>query len=168
MYTVGDYVVYGLSGVCQVMAVGRMPKLSSQHPDTMYYTLRPLWEQGTCYVPVGAKTLRPLMTQSEALSLLGRTPKGGSQRSTGGIQRMEQQARELLKGGPQEWLELFGMVEHHRRELAEQRKHLGDREERYRKVTLRLLATELSVVLGISQEAAETRLTRCVFPEQAS
>ena len=163
MYTVGSYVAYGLSGVCQVTAVGERPELSSRKPGTRYYTLRPLGEQGVCYVPVEANTLRPLMTRGEALSLLRRAPEGWKPDSS---RRVEQQLRDLLKGGPREWLELFDLVEHHRRELEGVRKHLGDWEERYRKMTLRLLSTELSVVLGITPSAAEEQLVRCVCPEQ--
>ena len=162
MYTVGSYVAYGLSGVCQVTAVGERPELSSRKPGTRYYTLRPLGEQGVCYVPVEANTLRPLMTRGEALSLLRRAPEGWKPDSS---RRVEQQLRDLLKGGPREWLELFGRAEYRRRELAAQKKRLGDREERYRKAVLRLLTTELSMALGSSAEAAEERLEACACPD---
>ena len=42
-YPVGSMVVYGLSGVCRVTAVGPLPQIHPKETDTRYYTLLPLW-----------------------------------------------------------------------------------------------------------------------------
>ena len=42
MFKVGEYVVYGMNGVCRVEEIGPMP-LSGMDSDKIYYTLLPLY-----------------------------------------------------------------------------------------------------------------------------
>lgn len=44
MYLVGEYIVYGTSGVCKVEAVGSM-QMSGVNKDKLYYTLAPLYSK---------------------------------------------------------------------------------------------------------------------------
>ena len=46
MYLVGEYIVYGTSGVCKVEAVGPM-QMSGVNKDKLYYTLAPLYSKGS-------------------------------------------------------------------------------------------------------------------------
>ena len=63
MYQIGDYVVYGGSGVCQVMGVGT-PASSACDRHRAYYTLRPLAGTETIYVPVDTcVSMRPVLTR---------------------------------------------------------------------------------------------------------
>ena len=41
MFEVGDYLIYGLNGVCRVEAVGTM-EMSGMPKDRLYYTLIPV------------------------------------------------------------------------------------------------------------------------------
>ena len=74
MYQIGAYVVYGGSGVCQVMAVGT-PASSACDRHRPYYTLRPLASTETIYVPVDAHvSMRPVLTRQEADALILQLP----------------------------------------------------------------------------------------------
>ena len=74
MYQIGDYVVYGGSGVCQVMAVGT-PASSACDRHRAYYTLRPLASTETIYVPVDTHvSIRPVLTRQEADALILQLP----------------------------------------------------------------------------------------------
>ncbi len=72
MFKVGDYVVHGNSGVCQVEAIETMDSIG---PDDkrVYYTLIPLYTSGSkFFVPTDSKkvVLRAVITKKEADKLL--------------------------------------------------------------------------------------------------
>ena len=74
MYKVGDKIVYGENGACNVEAVGELPFNGAQ-AGRKYYTLRPLAGSGTCFVPVDTTLfIRPVISRSEALDLIDSIP----------------------------------------------------------------------------------------------
>ena len=74
MYQIGDYVVYGGSGVCHVMGVGT-PASSACDRHRAYYTLRLLAGTETIYVPVDTRvSMRPVLTRREADALILQLP----------------------------------------------------------------------------------------------
>lgn len=49
-YEIGDVVMYGVSGACEVVEIG---SLAFAGPDKIYYTLRPVYDgRSTIYVPM--------------------------------------------------------------------------------------------------------------------
>ena len=76
MYLVGEYIVYGTSGVCKVEAVGSM-QMSGVNKDKLYYTLAPLYSKGSkVYTPVDNDkvVMRPVFTKEEAKELIEQIP----------------------------------------------------------------------------------------------
>ena len=72
MYQIGDIIVYRQTGVCRVDGIGKPPGVKGEKP---YYTLKPLYRQGTIYVPVDtAGYLRKVMSAEEARAWIGRMP----------------------------------------------------------------------------------------------
>ncbi len=68
MFSVGDMVVYGQTGVCCVEEVGRSGIIKS---DELYYTLKPAYSSGRIYVPVKTGAyLRKVMTEEQAVELI--------------------------------------------------------------------------------------------------
>ena len=68
MYQVGERIIYGGSGVCEVRAVG---PLESVGGDRLYYTMVPLYGSGVIYAPVDGPVFhRPLLTPQELHGLL--------------------------------------------------------------------------------------------------
>ena len=73
MFSVGEYIVYGVEGVCRVEEAGKL-KVAGLDKNRAYYRLRPYYHDGTIYTPVDGKAvMRPVLTREE-LELLGDVP----------------------------------------------------------------------------------------------
>ena len=74
MYQVGDYVVYGMEGVCRVIEIGH-PRLSGIPKDRLYYTLAPYAHAGAVYIPVDTELfLRDPLSREEIEGYLSELP----------------------------------------------------------------------------------------------
>lgn len=74
MFRVGDWVIYGHEGVCQIEEVGH-PALSGLDASREYYRLTPYYHAGTIYAPVDGKiVMRPVISRQELEALLPRLP----------------------------------------------------------------------------------------------
>ncbi len=70
MFEIGEYVVYGNKGVCQIKSVGpiNMPGVSK---DRIYYTMNQVYMRGsTIFTPADSDKLRKVLTASEAQNLI--------------------------------------------------------------------------------------------------
>ena len=56
MFQPGDLVVYGTTGVCQVVEITR-PNMRGVDKNQEYYLLRPLQQDGVVYAPVGGENI---------------------------------------------------------------------------------------------------------------
>lgn len=75
MFSKGDLIVYGSSGVCRVEDVSPAPHLSSGTKERMYYKLAPLYGTGVIYIPVDtAVFMRPVISREEAEALIEQIP----------------------------------------------------------------------------------------------
>ena len=74
MYQVGDYLVYGMEGVCRVEDVGR-PKFTGVPRDRLYYTLAPIGKTDFIYIPVDTQVyMRRPLSREAVLALLETIP----------------------------------------------------------------------------------------------
>lgn len=72
MYSVGELIVYGGTGVCEVEAVET--KLVGSE-EKQYYRLRPLYQSGTISAPVNGKVfMRPVISREEAEAIIDELP----------------------------------------------------------------------------------------------
>ncbi len=72
MFSVGEYIIYGNSGVCIVDSVGKLD-MSGMPKDKDYYTLSPLYSKGSkVFTPVDNDkiVMRPVLGKQEALELI--------------------------------------------------------------------------------------------------
>lgn len=72
MFEVGNFVVYGSSGVCKVDEVGPLLKMNMPK-DKIYYTLLPVYSKGSkVFTPVDSDKviLRPVLSKEEAIDLV--------------------------------------------------------------------------------------------------
>lgn len=155
MYQVGDYVVYGGSGVCRVDAVGT-PDSAGCDRRRSYYTLRPLSGTETIYVPVDANvSMRPVLTRQEADALILQLPALSEC-------PIESKNPQLLSHAYQssfrandskELARLLKTIHHKDTEARRARRQPGKVDERYRKRAEELLYGELAIALGIPQDS---------------
>lgn len=74
MFTVGQKIIYGNSGVCLVEKVGTMEGMG----DRQYYTLKPLFiKDSTIFAPVDTDkvVMRPIVTKEEIDQIIADIPK---------------------------------------------------------------------------------------------
>ena len=72
MFKVGDYIIYGSSGVCKITNIGPM-KISGVAKDKLYYTMIPCYiRDSEIFTPVDNErvVMRKVMTKSEAEDFL--------------------------------------------------------------------------------------------------
>ena len=76
MFSVGEYIVYGTTGVCKVEEIGTL-QMSGVSKDKLYYTMTPIGSQGSrVYVPVDSDkaVIRPVLSKDEAVALVEQIP----------------------------------------------------------------------------------------------
>ena len=155
MYQIGDYVVYGGSGVCQVMGVGT-PASSACDRHRAYYTLRPLAGTETIYVPVDTRvSMRPVLTRQEADALILQLP--GLPEcpvDTKNPQLRSHAYQESFRANDSaELARLLKTIHHKDSDARRAGRQPGKVDTRYRKRAEGLLYGELSVALGIPQDS---------------
>ena len=152
MLRIGDQVLYGVHGVCNIIAVERK-KIGAKTAE--YYVLEPTDQASTrFYVPTQNETavakLRPILTRQELNDMLC----SADVRDTVWIEDESQRKQlysSLITGGDR--AALVGMVhaihKHKSRQAAAGRKiHLCD--ENFLRDAQRILGAEFSIVLNIS------------------
>ncbi len=74
MYAVGDKIMYGEQGACEVMEVGCVA-IQGIAKDRVFYTLQPVSGGSTIYAPVDSPVFtRPIMSRDEAETFLAKIP----------------------------------------------------------------------------------------------
>ena len=162
MYQIGDQVVYGVHGVCRV---ADLEKQIVSKKTVTYMVLEPVGQEGARYlVPMhneaAMSKLRPMLTPQEMEALL----QSREVRTDNWIREeniRKQTYRELISSGDR--AELMRMVytlyNHKNAQLAAGKKlHLAD--DNFLRDAEKLLACEISVVLGMTTEDARAYLRR--------
>lgn len=157
MFSVGEYIVYGTSGICKVEDICASPY---DKADTRtYYLLVPLNNpmSSTIYTPVDNDRvpMRRLMTRTEIDALIVSIPE---------IETLavpvEKQRREIYRSAvfglvPAGYVSVIKTVEGRRAALTAARKHFPVTDLEYGRLAKKLLYSECAQVLGISEEGVE-------------
>ncbi len=164
MFQVGQTVVYGTTGVCTVLSVG---PLSMQGMDRkqQYYTLNPLYQDGTVYVPLEGQTksrLRLPMTQEEARALLERIPAIESCpiQQYNYKQRSDVFSAALHENNGDSLVSIIKAVEEKKRRGREKQQYNADNN--FHKRAMNLLCGELAFALGQSLEQIRAQVEDAV------
>lgn len=153
MYNVGDQVVYGVHGVCEVKAI---EERKVDHKKATYLVLEPVEQEGATYLvpaenPAAMAKLRPIITRQELDDMLSSAAVREDRWIPDENQR-KQLYRELIVSGDRgALLQMVATLHRHKAsQIAAGRKfHLCD--ENFLRDAQRLLNGELSLVLGIEQ-----------------
>lgn len=165
MYQVGDRIIYGGSGVCQVKAVG---PLEGNRGDRLYYTLEPLYGSGIIYAPVdGPVFSRPLMTRPEIEALLAQFSQIPAEPlAERSFTALRDHYVSVLKS--HDCQALVGLIKgaYEKGQRAARRgKRPGAVDQRYLKSAQELLHGEIAAVLGISLESVPDYIRTAVEGE---
>ena len=92
MFNIGEYIVYGNRGVCEVADVSKM-SMSAMDKDKLYYTLIPVYARGSkIYSPVDNTkvAIRPIISHEEAIELIDNIP------DIGLVEDVDEKKREVV------------------------------------------------------------------------
>ena len=154
MYQVGQQVIYGIHGVCRIIAL-EMKSMGGQRKE--YYVLEPIDQPGAAfYVPSGNQAavakMRPIMTREQIFRLLHSEEVRRDAWIADENQR-KQRYRELLSGDDRAALMcmMHTLYLHKQNQLAVGRKfHLCD--ENFLHDAQRVLHTEFALVMDLEAD----------------
>ena len=161
MFGVGEYIIYGINGICRVAEVGPSPY--DKEDKRTFYLLIPVNNpmSSTIYTPIDNERvpMRRLMTREEIDALIAAMPE---------IETLsvpvEKQRREIYRsviGGldPQGYVKVIKTVRRRRAELTAAHKHFPVTDLEYGRLAKHLLCSECAHVLGISEEDVDRYIT---------
>ena len=154
MFEKGQYIIYGIRGVCEVMDITTIDRPGGPQ-GKLYYVLRPYYHQDSKIVtPVDSdKTvIRPLLTREEALELIDRIQDVQEMEVTEDKQREERYKEALKTCDCLVWVSMIKSLYLRRKDRIEQGKKMTDLDERYFKTAEENLYSELALSLGMSRD----------------
>lgn len=110
MYQIGEYVVYGNVGVCQVMDIAELDFMDDHE---LYYTLQPYYEENrTIYAPLeGHKhKMRLMITKEEAEEFIEKLPHIEPGNYENEKERKEAYRDVILSGDMDQWASMIHYI----------------------------------------------------------
>ena len=162
MFKIGEYVVYGVNGVCKVEKIGPM-ELSGVESDKEYYTLEPLYTRGSkVFTPVDNTkvVMRAVISKKDAYSLIDEI-RDIEEIEVVDDKRREQAYKEAIKSCDcRELIKIINTVLKRKEERLAQGKKMSACDERYLKQAKDSLFGEFAVSLKISKDEVEDFVLR--------
>lgn len=161
MFSIGEYIVYGLNGVCKVEEIGPM-NMSGVESDKIYYTLLPLYTKGSrVFTPVDNQkvVMRPVISKQEACQLIDDMP------SIDGIEVIDDKRRELAYKEAvkscdcRELIRIINTALKRKEERLAQGKKMSACDERYLKQAQDTLYGEFAISLKIDKGEVQDFIT---------
>lgn len=169
LFEKGEYIVYGMTGVCLVKDITEMSTDGSSR-DKLYYVLEPTAVSGNRIItPVegNKNVMRRVMTSEEAYSLIDEI-KEIEQLGISDDRQRETVYKEALKTCDcREWVGIIKTLSIRKRERSNRGKRLTEVDERYMKKAKENLYGELSIPLGIPPAQVENFITARIDAELA-
>lgn len=162
MFEIGEYIVYGMNGVCKVEAVGPM-NITGVDSDKEYYTLTPLYSRGSkVYIPVDNQkvVMRKVVDKTEACMLID------EMKEIAEIEEVNDKNRELaykeaIKSCDcRQWIRVINTVLKRKEERLSQGKKMSACDERYLKSAQDNLYGEFAISLNLDKSAVEEYIER--------
>ena len=154
MFEIGEYIVYGSEGVCQVEAVGPLDKPGTAKGKS-YYTLAPLYREGKIYIPVDTSVfMRPVLSRAAAEALVRSIPDIRSETcKERNLRAVNEYYQHLLRSHScADMVQLIKTAHQKREERSAHGSKPSQIDERYMKRAEDLLYGELAVSLGIPKD----------------
>lgn len=157
VYEKGDLIIYGRQGVCRVEDIGAIG-FGKNPSDKLYYTLNPLYVDGTTYAPVDSPIyMRHLISNVEIDDLLNRFPEInedviGNKTSKEAASYYKEMISEYTCEG---LLLLLSNINSKQEQLSLINKSLSQTEQNYKKEAQDFLYQEFAASLNIPKENVE-------------
>lgn len=152
MFKIGEYVVYGNTGVCKVEDITKMDMVGTEKE---YYVLVPVYNKnGRAFLPVDNTkvVIRPVLTKDEALKLIDTIPQIEEIPPVNDKGR-EERYKELAKACDcRSWVTIIKTIYIRRQERMAQGKKVTSTDERYFKLAEDSLYSELGFAMNMDKE----------------
>jgi CarD family transcriptional regulator len=168
-FQIDDYIIYGSSGVCVVKDIC-VPDMFDIDTTEEYYILEPVYLKGsTIYSPVDNSTtvMRKIITKEEAQELINQIQFVEPYWNINDKKREEQYKAAIRTYDCFEWIRIIKTLYQRKQELSEQKKRLGQIDERYLHMAEDLLYSELSIPLEMTREQVESYIADVVSQQES-
>ena len=159
MFNVGDYVVYGNTGVCRVEDIG---PLSIGSSDKNYYTLAPVYGRNSrIYAVVDSDkvVIRPTMTRTESDALIDEMEEIDALLVCDEKKREEIYKETMKSCDCKEWVRIIKLLYVRKMDRLARGKKVTSSDERYLQMAEENLYGELAFSLQIPKEEVEEFIT---------
>lgn len=166
MYQVGQRVVYGIHGVCDILDI---EVKTVDRKKISYFVLEPLEQPGARYYiptekPAALAKLSPLLSREELEELIASCDPNGNSWIADENQR-KLRYRELIGSGDRRALVVMVHTLHvHKNKQAEQGRKFHLCDENFLRDAEKLLCSEFSLILGLSKEETAAYLKKHFEP----
>ena len=160
MFAKGTKIMYGNTGVCEVMDYAT-PDLPGMPRGTKYYVLRPLFQSGTIYCPVEQPKAEELVALIPTISV--------EPFHTGRLQELSEHYRSIIgTHSTTDLVEIIKSVYSKKREAEAAGRRVSQMDDRYMKLAEELLHGELSVALEIPKDEVREYIRQRVKAAEAA
>jgi len=153
MFQVHDYVVYGSTGVCQIVDISQ--ENFGGNADREYYILNPVYGNSMqLYIPTdhGQSVMRRVLSKEEIIQLIQAIPAIDSDWISDDHFRKATFSETLQSGDQKRIIHMIKMINNRKISLEKNGKHLANADCDAMKVAEKLLHNEFGLVLGLQPD----------------
>lgn len=157
MFEIGEYIVYGVKGVCRIEDITHID-ISGADKDRLYYVLAPVGDvSGRIYAPTDNQkiTMRKVISREEADQLIEDMPKIEQLWVPDDRQREARYKEAMNTCDYRAWVSIVKTLYIRKQERTAQGKKITALDERYMRTAENELYSELSLTLGIPKDEME-------------
>ena len=156
MFKVGEYIVYGVKGVCRIEDITHLD-IPGADKDRLYYVLTPMADGGRIYAPTDNQkiTMRKIITREEADQLIAEIPEIELLWVPDDKQREAKYKEALNTCDYRVWVSIVKTLYLRKKERNAQGKKITALDERYMRTAENELYSELSLTLEIPKDEME-------------
>lgn len=154
MFDIGDYIVYGHNGICQVVDITH-PEISGADSDRLYYVLVPeKTRESRLFCPADNDKIliRKIITAEEAKEILGEAKSLEPMVITNERLRDESYKQVLKNSDLRLWIQFIKALMMRKKEREDSGKKITATDERYLKIAEEGLYSELAIATGEEKE----------------
>lgn len=163
MFEINDYIIYGMTGVCQIQDI--KTKTFGDSQERLYYVLKPVYaNNSTIYAPVDSDKVkfRNLMSADEIYDLVQILPDEKSISIKDDRQRNDKYTTTLKNGDSKEIVKLLKTLYLQRDTLNANGKKLQMFGEKIMKESEKMLYEEFALVINIKPAQLESFITGAI------
>ena len=152
MFEIGDLIIYGSTGVCEIQGIKTLD-IPGVNKKQLYYVIKPVNQTCTISAPVDSQKvfMRPIISKDEALRLIDSIPSIEAEafHSRALRELTEHYSNILNTHNCEDLIELTMSIHAKKKYLASQNRKFGAIDEKFMKRAEELLFGELSAALEI-------------------